>query len=565
MVQHREASVSNFNLTAGKVTVSDHQDLITRELNRRQFVAKAGMAVAATVFAGSSLGCADVTYTFIPCLGPAEAPAPVPGMKYIRASEIGCALDCDLYTGRNKFHGGPATDDGPLINAAMAGASAGNPITLIIDGSALISGLFLPAGGYWSIAGLGCGTGFFVKSGTNNDGIHNGPPDAGVPGDPGPPVPLRGSTVSLSNFTLNGNRGNGHNGNSTTGLSQGSSSTWYIGINLMNLDNIHIENVVVVNTSSYHFRLSNVGNVTVTGCVTESHGPNTDGLHFDGPANDISITHCKFTGDDDAIALNCPEGYSGNISRVTVSDCEFNSSSLMRLLTIVGPGSARFNIETVTVSNCTGSVFTAAFLIGSAVGANPNSVTGLAISDCTLRAPAILEVGANFGNIVLSNVTIIPSGSLQRPGYAFLRTSKFFAGATYVGASLSLHNCAVQRNAGNSVAAAILEYDSVISALEINGYAVQNAGNHDHAVDLITIFAGSIGQLILNAVNSTNIIAPVSPGGFSSIGSVTGSGVLATGWKFPDNIMANNVPYISATTGAPSIKVNGVVEPYLQG
>ena len=30
-------------------------------------------------------------------------------------------------------------------------------------GSALISGLFLPAGGYWSIAGLGCGTGFYVK------------------------------------------------------------------------------------------------------------------------------------------------------------------------------------------------------------------------------------------------------------------------------------------------------------------------------------------------------------------------------------------------------------------
>jgi hypothetical protein len=42
----------------------------------------------------------------------------------------------------------------------MAAASESNPITLIIDGSGLISGLFLPAGGYWNIAGLGCGTGF---------------------------------------------------------------------------------------------------------------------------------------------------------------------------------------------------------------------------------------------------------------------------------------------------------------------------------------------------------------------------------------------------------------------
>ncbi len=102
-------------------------------------------------------------------------------MTYIRASEIGCALDCKLETGRNKYTGGQATDDGPRINAAMAGATADNPITLIIDGSALISGLFLPAGGYWSIAGLGCGTGFFVKTGTNNDGIHNGPSNAAVP------------------------------------------------------------------------------------------------------------------------------------------------------------------------------------------------------------------------------------------------------------------------------------------------------------------------------------------------------------------------------------------------
>ncbi len=486
-------------------------------------------------------------------------------MKYIKASDIGCALDCDLYTGRNKYHSGEATDDGPRINAAMAGASAGNPITLIIDGSALISGLFLPAGGYWSIAGLGCGTGFFVKSGTNNDGIHNGPPDAGTPSDPGPPAPRRGSKVSLSNFTLNGNRGNGHIGNATTGDPRGSNSAWYIGINLMNLNNIHVENVVVVNTAAYHFRFSNVGNVTISGCAMQSHGLNTDGLHFDGPAEDISITNCDFTTEDDAIALNCPEGYSGNISRVTASNCKFNSSSLMRLLTITGPGNPRFNIESVTVTNCTGILYTAAFLIGSAVGANPNSVTGLTVSDCTLTTPAILEVGANFGNIVLNKVTIIASGRFQSPGYAFLRTSKFFAEATYVGASLSLQNCIVQRNANHSVSAAILEYGSVISALELNGYGIQNAGNYDEAVDLITISAGSIGQLILNSVNSTDISAPVSPGGFSSIGSVCGSGVLATGWKFPDNIMADNVPYISAATGAPSIKVNGVVEPYLRG
>src|SRR5947208_3375269 len=94
---------------------------------------------------------------------------------------------------------------------------------------------------------VGCGTGFFIKAGANNDGIHNGGPGAGVPADPGLAtpgiqVPARGSNVSLSNFELNGNRGNGHNGNSTTGMVQGGAAAWYVGINLMNLDNITLEN-----------------------------------------------------------------------------------------------------------------------------------------------------------------------------------------------------------------------------------------------------------------------------------------------------------------------------------
>src|SRR5437868_4654309 len=177
----------------------------------------AGLAAVGSAIGGSLLSCASISDgTVVPCLGPAAAPTPVPGMTYIRASEIGCALDCDLEFGFNKVTHGKATDDAAKINAAMAGASAGHPITLIMDGSALISGLFLPAGGHWSIAGLGCGTGFFVESGSNNDAIHNGPPDAAVPSDPGPPVPPRGRNVSLSNFTVNGNASK----NSTSGFRQ---------------------------------------------------------------------------------------------------------------------------------------------------------------------------------------------------------------------------------------------------------------------------------------------------------------------------------------------------------
>jgi Glycosyl hydrolases family 28 len=536
----------------------------TSRVDRRTFL-KAAMFAAGSAFECSLLGC-NSSFD-IPCLGPAPPPVPVPGMTYIRASEIGCALDCDLRYGNNKYTGRAATDDGPRINAAMAGASATNPITLIIDGSALISGLFLPAGGYWGIAGLGCGTGFFLKTGTNNDGIKNGP--ATVVADDAGPAPARGMNVSLSNFTLNGNQGNGFDGNSTSGVRQGGPVTWYFGIDLKNLDNIVIDKVVVVRTSTYHIRFSNVGNVAISGCVMKSQGYNTDGLHFDGPANDITISNCDFTTGDDSIALNAPEGYSGNISRVAVTGCTFNSWSLMRLYTVLGPN--KFSIDTVSVSNCIGTLAEAAFLIGLSSGSSPNSVASLTISDCSLIAPTVLGVAENFGTIVLKNVTFVPSVSSvvwvspqTNHICGFLRPSPLYGNVTYVGSSLSFENCQIYLNPDMQGAAVVLESDSTIENLTFNGFKLQEAASSSPMPILVEIGVGSVGQMVLDSLDSSHIQAPVSAGGFLSVGSVSGQGTLATGWEFPDAVMANGVPYISASTGLPSIKVGGVVEPYPQ-
>ncbi len=537
-------------------------------MNRRRFIQNAGLLAAGSAFGCSLIGCNSEFV--IPCLGPAPPPSPVPGMTYIRASKIGCALDCDLRSGRNKYTGGAATDDGPRINAAMAGASANNPITLIIDGSALVSGLFPPAGGHWNIAGLGCGTGFFAMTGTNNDCIHNGPPNAAVPFNPGPPAPARGMNVSLSNFTVNGNQGSGFDGNSTTGVTHGSAQVWYCGINLMNLDNITIENVVVVRSPAYHVRLSNVGHVAISGCVMQSQGVNTDGLHFDGPANDITISNCQINSGDDAIALNCPEGYSGNISQVAVRDCTFNSFSLMRLYTANG-GPDKFIIDSVSVSNCSGWLVEAAFLIGM-TDSLPNSVASLTVSNCKLGAPTILEIAENFGTITLQNVVFNAIESSESWAGApqwnevcsFLRPSPIYSAVTFVGSSLTFDNCSISRNPSVWAPASILANNSRIEYLAFNGFEVQDARDYVSLPQLLDIAQGSIGQLVLNSVSSNNIVAPVSQGGFASVGIVSGAGVLATGWEFPDALMADGVPYISANTGLPSIKINGVVVPYPQ-
>lgn len=539
-------------------------------MDRRLFLRKAGVVAAGCAFGSTLMGCNGAIEIPIPCLGPAAAPTPKAGMTYIRASEIGCALDCDLGTGRNKHTGGHATDDAPRINAAMAAATADHPITLIIDGSALISGLFMPAGGNWSIAGLGCGTGFFVKSGTNNDGIHNGPPDAAIPFDPGPPAPPRGANVSLSNFTLNGNQGDGHSGVSTSGTRQGSDAAWFCGINLMNLNNINIENVVVVNTAAFHFRLSNVGNVTATGCIMQSAGLSTDGLHFDGPANDITITNCSFATGDDSIALNCPEGYSGDISNVTVTGCKFQSLSLMRLYTTIW-GTKSCRISNVNLSNCTGTLTEAVFLIGLSDGSLPDSVGSLTFSDSAVTAPVVLGMAENFGSITLKNITFTPAQSIfawvppqVNHVCAILRPSPLYGYQKYVGSNLVFENCTLVRTSNVDIAALVLANDSKITNFQVNGFAVQNPGSSRSMAELLDLEGGTIQGLVLDSLNSKGIPGPVNSGGFANVGLVSGGGVLATGWSFPDSVMANGVPYISANTGKPSVKDGGVVQPYVQ-
>ena len=124
------------------------------------------MAVAGSAIPLTAIGCAaNQIYPGIPCLAEVAAPVPVAGMTYVRASQIGCALDCDLETGLNPHTGRAATDDAPAINAAMAGATASHPMTLIMDGSALISGLFLPAGGVLEHCGAGMWHGIFYQVG----------------------------------------------------------------------------------------------------------------------------------------------------------------------------------------------------------------------------------------------------------------------------------------------------------------------------------------------------------------------------------------------------------------
>jgi hypothetical protein len=127
-----------------------------------------------------------------------------------------------------------------------------------------------------------------------------------------------------------------------------------------------------------------------------------------------------------------------------------------------------------------------------------------------------------------------------------------------------MENCVIMRNSDTHVAVAIVENGTTITNLSFKGFSVSDARSHHSIPALLEIGSGTIGQLDIESLTSTLITAPLPPDQFEGIRSVCGAGVLATGWEFPDAVMADGVPYISASTGRPSIKVNGVVEPYLQ-
>ena len=143
-----------------------------------------------------------------------------------------------------------------------------------------------------------------------------------------------------------------------------------------------------------------------------------------------------------------------------------------------------------------------------------------------------------------------------------VRPSPLYGGVTSAGSNLTFNNCKINRTADIKIDPLLLGYNSTIALLTFNGFGVQDAGSYSAIPALIDIESGSVWELVLNALDGKNITAPISGSGFSSVGSVAGTGVLATGWEFPDSVMENGVPYISASSGLPSIKVGGVVEPY---
>ena len=411
----------------------------------------------------------------------------------VKASDLGCALDCDLATGLSKT-GGAATDDTALITDYLSAATALNPLQLILDGAALITGLNLPAAGHWSIVGIGLDSGFYMAAGSNTDVIRNGPGGPLV-NDPGTsPAPARGTNVHIENLFINGNRGDGHSGNATTGDARGydaAGDQWFFGINLISLDNIVIRNIRCFNVSAYNVRLSNCGHWIVQGSRFENVLPgqpvlpqNADGLHISGPANDGRISNCHFRAGDDAMALNGPEGCNGLIERIAITNCtSYQSQTMLRMYADSARGIG--NVKDVVVSNYVGSANVVGFLFGIE-DAHPRTagttVTNVSFTNCSVEAPIFACGQDNMGDIVFDNCRSIN----PTQGYGMFQTSIVGGGAfrTIVIDSLTFTNCMVIQANGTNGAGVFDAFSGglfnssgpvTVNKLKVNGFAYLGA------------------------------------------------------------------------------------------
>jgi hypothetical protein len=464
------------------------------------------------------------------------------------------------------------------MSAAATGGIAPNQETLPppipashhqinLDGVTQTSGMLLPPGNV-TVQGNGWDSGIIVKSGANNTALFNGmpfQPDAGKP-------PAQQANLLLRDFRLQCNRGNGSNGNSTSGNPRNAvpSNSWILGIHLANATRVLLDHLWIDDAPTYAVLFDNVSDAILQNCRFESPSGelNTDGIHINGPASDIGIHNCDILSPgDDSIALNAPEGYGGEISRVTISDCRFRAGfTAMRIYTFVSNAPCR--VRDVLVSNCTGKFANrngepcAVFRLGNMPKSDaPDLIESLSVSNCIFSTETyFLQAVDNIGILKLSNVTW-DSPTSATYGFICLELSAI--------SELIVSACSIYRTSAGSASPALInsrdKSGASIAKLVINGFSISNQtgtspGPVPYLIDMANL---AISHLVIEALDTTNIAALVNPAsGFTGIGTISGAGVLATGFQIPDSVMANGVPYTSATSpnqGKPCIKIAGKV------
>ena len=328
---------------------------------------------------------------------------------------------------------------------------------------------------------------------------------------------------------------------------------WYTGIDLFNLRYVRVSNVRVLDSPTYAFRLGNVSSVVIEDSTAEQSAFgvtfNHDGFHVDGPANDLTLRNVTCINiDDDCIALNEPEGWSGVIQNVVIDGARFaNDYAGVRLLE---------QVENVSIVNSSGTLN--AFLL-QVTGGYPTTSGTIRVSNSH-----VMFTGGGGGNGLvnfnccspLQNL-IVTDTSTAGPGVPTPWINVLAGGGSID--NIDLTNDWIEMTSDRHAATAgvvAINTGSSVGKLTLNGFFVLSPSGYNYTIpEAVNMAGGTLGELVVNAINPTNITALVNS--WTGISRVSGSGLLASGYKIPDSIVVNGVPYVSASSGQASIKLGG--------
>lgn len=451
-----------------------------------------------------------------------------PFNQYKLSSIPGVVLDCVVATGL-KIGGGTATDNTAAINAFFAQIQFSTvPVELIWDGGTVMTGLILPAAGNVKITGIGWNSGIYIKSASNSDAINNGKI---LPFNPGVVPPAQAGYIHLSNFMINGNRGNGTTGNSNSGNPRGITGTyWYTNIHFWNLSGVRIDNMYIYDAPAYSILLDNCSDVAITRCTIINPntvaGFNNDCIHINGPYSDVRIlgNYLNNNFSDDAVALNTAEGYGGVGSRATVVGNTFkNVASALRAYggTLAG-STTTGSMDAVIFSGNVGNTSADVIVLGGgdpSTGDNEGPRIFIGSGNSFQCGGNYLIVGGNSGDYTLSDCV------WSSPTAAGAWINPQLAGTI---SSITVNNLRTYRstdgsNTGTSLLAAAVT--CTINRLTINGFYVINEEGQSYAAiaNMLVMASLTITKLFVANLDMTLITALADS--YTNIGSMSGPGL----------------------------------------
>jgi hypothetical protein len=432
-------------------------------------------------------------------------------------------LDLDL-TNRTKIGGGTPTNNDAKINAVLASATCTNPLDFVLDGATATSGFTFMPTGCTTFRGIGWGSGFYVQPGSNHEGITNGfglfP--IGTP-------PTQGKNVIVANMKADCDRGTYPNGNANAGGDARGGTNSITCIELHNIIHGILDHVWIYDPPSYHFLSANWTDLIFTSnrfeVPTPSNEVNTDGIHLDGPGSYATMSNNWFSTGDDSMALNAPEGYTGNISNVFISNSiEAGSAQSLRMYTYTS--TAAFTISNVIVNGLTGTTINNFFNIGAGqtnAGRVADAITSVKFTNCLLTS----SVGASFGwyiseaigDLTVSNCTwVSPIGSNALMSFNPAGTAASIS-------NLRFDDVHVYRNAtGNASPPLIsLNNNATVTTLAVNNFEIDDlTGSAYTAVASVVDVpsGGSVGLLKVPFWNPTHLTAFLSAGSSARVTNI---------------------------------------------